>query len=140
MAFIHLFSYRAIMCGDVWLMHDVHHAIHHASCHEQHAIHVTFVVIVLMPSAPSPHISHFLIPWQSKWPHLKMASCWTFSNINLFPHFAYVVTNLVLPKLVEKIKQLYILPTLVECHSTTASFDMWCQKLDMIFLHWWFIF
>jgi hypothetical protein len=29
----------------------------------------------------------------------------------------------------EKIKQLYVLPTIVECHSTTTSFDLWMLKV-----------
>jgi hypothetical protein len=28
----------------------------------------------------------------------------------------------------EKTKQLYVLPALVKCHSTAASFDMWMSK------------
>jgi len=38
--------------------------------------------------------------------------------------------NELLPKLVEKIKQLYVLATLVECHSTTTSFDLWMSKVE----------
>jgi hypothetical protein len=45
------------------------------------------------------------------------------------------IFNELLPELMEKLKQLYVLPTLVECHSTTANFDMWMSKLDLIFLH-----
>jgi len=30
--------------------------------------------------------------------------------------------------LMEKTIQTYVLPTLVECHSTTISFDMWMSK------------
>jgi hypothetical protein len=33
-----------------------------------------------------------------------------------------------LPELVEKIKQLYVLPTLIECHSATSSFDLCMSK------------
>ncbi len=29
----------------------------------------------------------------------------------------------------EKTKQLYVLPTLVECHSVTTSFDLWMSKV-----------
>ncbi len=32
-------------------------------------------------------------------------------------------------ELMEKIKQLYVLPTLIECHSTTSSFDLWMSKV-----------
>jgi hypothetical protein len=28
----------------------------------------------------------------------------------------------------EKTKQLYVLPTLIKCHSTTTSFDLWMSK------------
>jgi hypothetical protein len=28
----------------------------------------------------------------------------------------------------EKTKQLYVLPTLKKCHSTTTSFDLWMSK------------
>jgi hypothetical protein len=34
----------------------------------------------------------------------------------------------ILPGLVEKKNLLYVLPALVECHSTTASFDLWMSK------------
>jgi hypothetical protein len=33
------------------------------------------------------------------------------------------------PKLVEKTKQLYVLPSLVECHFITSSFDLWMSKV-----------
>jgi hypothetical protein len=29
---------------------------------------------------------------------------------------------------VEKTEQLYVLPTLIECHSVTSSFDLWMSK------------
>jgi hypothetical protein len=29
----------------------------------------------------------------------------------------------------EKTKQLCVLPSLVECHSTTTSFDLWMSKV-----------
>jgi len=37
--------------------------------------------------------------------------------------------NELLPILVGKTKQLYVLPTLVECHSTTTIFDLWMSKV-----------
>jgi hypothetical protein len=30
---------------------------------------------------------------------------------------------------VEKTKQLYVLPSLVECHFVTSSFDLWMSKV-----------
>ncbi len=100
MTFIHLFSYRAIMCGHVWSMHDVHPTIHYAFCHEHWTPCNSCCICFNSSSAfcPSPHISHVPIPLQSKWPHLKMASCSTPSNINLFSHFAYMATKLVSTK------------------------------------------
>jgi len=41
-------------------------------------------------------------------------------------------SNELLPKLVEKIKQLYALPVLIKCHSTTASLD----KLMFVSKNW----
>jgi hypothetical protein len=37
-------------------------------------------------------------------------------------------SNELLPGLVEKTKQLYVLLVLVECDSTNASFDLWMSK------------
>jgi hypothetical protein len=37
-------------------------------------------------------------------------------------------SNKRLPRLEEKTKQLYVLPTLVKCHFTTTSFDLWMSK------------
>jgi len=34
----------------------------------------------------------------------------------------------ILPRLMEKTKQLHVLPTLVECHFAIASFDLWMSK------------
>ncbi len=45
-------------------------------------------------------------------------------------------SNELLPKLVKKTKQLYVLLALVECHFAIASLIRECQKLDMMFLHW----
>jgi hypothetical protein len=39
-------------------------------------------------------------------------------------------SNELLPRLVEKIKQLYVLPTLIKCHSATTSFDLWISKAE----------
>jgi hypothetical protein len=38
--------------------------------------------------------------------------------------------------LVEKTKQLYVLPALVKCDSTIASFDLWMSKVRHDFFHW----
>jgi hypothetical protein len=35
------------------------------------------------------------------------------------------------PKLVEKIKQLYVLPALPKCHYVNISFDMWMSKVGL---------
>jgi hypothetical protein len=34
----------------------------------------------------------------------------------------------ILSRLVEKTNELYVLPTLADCHSTTTSFDLWMSK------------
>jgi hypothetical protein len=34
----------------------------------------------------------------------------------------------ILPKLMEKIKQLYVLLALINCYSITTSFDLWLSK------------
>ncbi len=34
----------------------------------------------------------------------------------------------ILPRLVEKTKQLHVLLTLIECHFTITSFDLWMSK------------
>ncbi len=36
--------------------------------------------------------------------------------------------NELLSKLVEQTKQLYVLPTLIECHYAIVSFDLWMPK------------
>jgi hypothetical protein len=38
------------------------------------------------------------------------------------------ILNELLSKLMKKIKRLYVLPILVECHSIIANFDMWISK------------
>lgn len=40
------------------------------------------------------------------------------------------------PRLVEKNKQLYVLPTLVECHFATTSLVLWMLKGGHDILHW----
>jgi hypothetical protein len=47
----------------------------------------------------------------------------------VFPSGLKQFSNELLPKLVEKTKQLYVLETLIECHSITTSFDMWMSKV-----------
>jgi hypothetical protein len=63
---------------------------------------------------------------------LKILSMHLFPRI-IFPSKKKFVNEL-LPGLVEKTKQLYVLPILVECHFAITSFDVWMSK-DMIFLH-----
>jgi hypothetical protein len=47
----------------------------------------------------------------------------------VFPSGLKKFSNELLPILVEKTKQLYILQTLIECHFITPSFDMWMSKV-----------
>jgi hypothetical protein len=42
----------------------------------------------------------------------------------VFPSSLKQIFNELLPRLEEKNKQLYVLQTLIECHSITTSFDM----------------
>jgi hypothetical protein len=49
------------------------------------------------------------------------------SNL-FFPSSLQQFSNELLPRLMEKTKKLYDLSTLIECHSTTVSFDMWMSK------------
>ncbi len=55
--------------------------------------------------------------------------------IIFFP-FKFFFVNEILLRLLEKTKQLYVLLVLVECHSTTASFDLWMSKVKHDILHW----
>jgi hypothetical protein len=41
-----------------------------------------------------------------------------------------------LPRLVEKIKQLYVLLALAKCQYITTSFDLWMSKVGSIFRCW----
>jgi hypothetical protein len=45
--------------------------------------------------------------------------------------FVYIkqIFNELLLGLLEKTKQLYALPTLIECHFATTSFDLWMSKV-----------
>jgi hypothetical protein len=45
--------------------------------------------------------------------------------INFFP---FRFSHELLLELVEKTKQLYVLPTLIKCYSTTSSFELWMSK------------
>ncbi len=38
------------------------------------------------------------------------------------------VSNELWPILMEKIKNIYVLPTLIKCHFVTTSFDLWMSK------------
>jgi hypothetical protein len=38
------------------------------------------------------------------------------------------ISQEILPGLVEKIGQMYVLPTLIKCHFAIASFDMWMSE------------
>jgi hypothetical protein len=49
-------------------------------------------------------------------------------HINVFPS-KNTISNELLPKLMEKTKQLHVLPTLEECHSTIPRFDLWMSKV-----------
>jgi hypothetical protein len=50
------------------------------------------------------------------------------------------ISNELIPRLMEKTKQLYVILALIKCYSTNASFDLWMSKtthdifaLDIIF-------
>jgi hypothetical protein len=47
----------------------------------------------------------------------------------LFFPFRKKNSNKLLHKIMEKTKQLHVLPALVECHSTIASFNLWMSKV-----------
>jgi hypothetical protein len=38
------------------------------------------------------------------------------------------ISTEILPNLVEKMKEIYVLPKLINCISTTPSFDLWMSK------------
>jgi hypothetical protein len=50
--------------------------------------------------------------------------------------FQKIISNELLPRLMGKTKQLYVLPALVECHPATTSFDLWMLEVKHDFLHW----
>jgi hypothetical protein len=47
----------------------------------------------------------------------------------VFPSSLKQFSNELLPRLVEKTKQLYDLSALIECRPTTINFDMWMSKV-----------
>jgi hypothetical protein len=54
-------------------------------------------------------------------------------NMHLCPKIVFLsrkqLSNELLPKLVEKTKRLYVLPALIKCHFTIASFDLCMSKI-----------
>jgi hypothetical protein len=54
-------------------------------------------------------------------------------SMHLCPRIVFLsrkqFANELFPRLVEKTKQLYVLPTIVECHFATTSFDLWMSKV-----------
>ncbi len=62
---------------------------------------------------------------ESQW--LKMFSLHLCSKVVLPSKIQF--SKEILPKLVEKIKQLYVLPTLAYCYFVIVSFDLWMSKM-----------
>ncbi len=52
-----------------------------------------------------------------------------------FP-FRKLFSNIILPKLVEKIKETYVLHLLHDYNYVIANFDLWMSMVHMMYLFW----
>ncbi len=54
---------------------------------------------------------------------------WYALMLKIFFSFEKIIFHDLLPRLMEKLRKLYVLPTLTKCHFTTTNFDLWMSKV-----------